>query len=191
MAFLKKELSALAGRIFAQTTSLFKNTMAHDKMSGVFDLANSDLSLCSEDGVVFKVHRSNLSTLSNVFAGMFESSHDDGTVVSLSEKSNVLDRFFRFFYPQLFSKTEDWEMDQLTELAFVSKKYEAFVVSDIVHRSLKIRSVCKNLYRNIKVLTYILQRLFPLQISPRYTTLPKISTLKPELTFLACTPMTY
>lgn len=110
--------------------------MSVDKTSEVFDLPRSDISLRSVDSVIFKVHRGKLMAYSDVFEGMFESSHDDGEPIQLTEVAEVLEGFLRFFYSRLYPQLDDWTTEHLFNVASCSRKYEVRVVRDVIHRIL-------------------------------------------------------
>lgn len=113
--------------------------MSDDKISDVFDLPKSDISLRSVDGTIFKVHRSKLAANSDVFEGMFEASHDDGQPIQLTENAEILEGFLRFFYSALYPALDKLTVEHLTSMALCSRKYEVFLVKDVIHGMLSIR----------------------------------------------------
>lgn len=108
-------------------------------VSDVFDLPSSDLSLRSVDGIIFKVHRNKLTANSDIFEGMFESSHDDGHPIQLTERADILEGFLRFFYGDLYPVVDSWSLEFLTDMAECSYKYEVALIRDVIHRVMFIR----------------------------------------------------
>lgn len=104
------------------------------KVSDTFNFEDSDISLQSCDGILFKVHQRNLSAWSEVFDNMFASRHmhSDGEPLQLSESSEELDILFRFFYPALHPDTVSWDLQQSFKIGPSAQKYGVATIAQLV-----------------------------------------------------------
>jgi hypothetical protein len=95
---------------------------------------DSDITIQSSDGVVFRLHQANLkiSMGSWEFA---EAKRDE--VVQLPEKSVILDLLFQFCYPERHPELNDLAFDILAELAEAVEKYKVFSAIDICRIGMK------------------------------------------------------
>ena len=89
---------------------------------------DSDITLQSSDGVLYKVHRKNLGIHSEGFAAAdaISASTDDNNnseIVHLSESSVVLDLLLQYMYHQHQPDLEDVDFQVLAEAA---EKYEVY-----------------------------------------------------------------
>ena len=96
--------------------------------------ADSDITLQSSDGILFKVHRKNLEVHSEGFAGadaIATGMSLGDEVVPLSESSAVLDLLLRHMYrgPQPDLRKIDFKL--LAALAEAAEKYQVFGASNI------------------------------------------------------------
>ncbi|KAJ6497276.1 hypothetical protein C8R45DRAFT_124078 [Mycena sanguinolenta] len=105
--------------------------MATPRLSQRFCASDADLTVCSSDGVLFKVHRQTLETHSGVFAGAADATRPENgdEVVDLTEPASVLDVLFQFMYttahqPDL--RTVDFST--LSDLTEAAEKYMVYSV---------------------------------------------------------------
>jgi hypothetical protein len=83
---------------------------------------DSDLTLRSSDGILFKVHRRNLFAYSEAFdAG--SSFKDTGEIVELSENSATLELLLQYIYPKPPPNLENLSARSLVRLAEAAEKY--------------------------------------------------------------------
>ena len=101
-------------------------------------MADSDISLQSADGVIFKVHKAQLSVHSAVFEDMLVSSHDDGEPTQLSEKSDALADLLCFFCKPLYPNLDGWKVAKLIQVGELANKYQAVMTRDVVNGQLLI-----------------------------------------------------
>jgi hypothetical protein len=89
---------------------------------------DSDLTLQSFDGVLYKVHRTNLEVHSESFAAAnsISATSDSSEVVYLDESSAVLDLLLQFMYRQRQPDLEEVDFQTLSELAEAAEKYEVY-----------------------------------------------------------------
>jgi hypothetical protein len=92
---------------------------------------DSDLTLQSSDGVLYKVHRKNLEFHSEPFAAadaISATSDNSGgaEIVHLSERSTVLDLLLQYMYRQRQPDLEKVDFQILAELAEAAEKYEVY-----------------------------------------------------------------
>ncbi|KAF8182742.1 hypothetical protein K438DRAFT_1600640 [Mycena galopus ATCC 62051] len=91
---------------------------------------DADLTVCSSDNVLFKVHRKNLEAHSGVFAGAGDATRPENgdEVVELSETANVLDALFQFMYAPAYAQPDLRSMDFMTfeALAEAAEKYMVY-----------------------------------------------------------------
>jgi hypothetical protein len=89
---------------------------------------DSDITIRSSDGVLFKLHQVNLK----VSLGAWNHSVTGiDEVVQLSERSAVLDLLFQFCYPERHPRLDDLAFDDLAELAKAAETYKVFSAIDI------------------------------------------------------------
>ena len=92
---------------------------------------DSDITMQSSDGVLYKVHRKNLELHSEGFASadaisVASDNADDTEVVHLSESSAVLDLLLQYMYRQRQPDLADVEFPILADLAEAAEKYEVY-----------------------------------------------------------------
>jgi hypothetical protein len=90
---------------------------------------DSDITLQSSEGVLYKVHRKNLGIHSEGFAAAdaISASTDDNNnseIVHLSESSVVLDLLLQYMYRQRQPDLEDVDFQASADLAEAAEKYE-------------------------------------------------------------------
>jgi hypothetical protein len=90
--------------------------------------SDTDLTVCSSDGVFFKVHLKNLGTHSGVFAGAGDATRPENgdEPVELSETADVLDLLFQFMYPQPQPDLRNLDFTVLAALAEAAEKYMVY-----------------------------------------------------------------
>lgn len=111
--------------------------------------ADSDLTIRSSDGVLFKVHRKNLELHSDVFAdaGNLSSCNE---IIDLSETSSVLELLFQFMYRQTQPDLSLIEFELLCPLAEAAEKYSVHSATQVC--KIYMRSVtCRNLVIGINM----------------------------------------
>ena len=96
---------------------------------------DSDLTLQSSDGVLYKVHRKNLEFHSETFAAAdaisaTSDNSGDAEIVHLSERSTVLDLLLQYMY-QRQPDLEKVDFQILAELAEAAEKYEVYSVMTV------------------------------------------------------------
>ncbi|KAF7350810.1 hypothetical protein MSAN_01642600 [Mycena sanguinolenta] len=105
--------------------------MAAPRLPQRFCAPDADLTVCSSDGVLFKVHRQTLEACSGVFAGAADATRPENgdETVDLTESANVLEILFQCMYatsqqPDL--RTLDFST--LSDLAEAAEKYMVYSV---------------------------------------------------------------
>ncbi|KAF8956957.1 hypothetical protein BDZ97DRAFT_1670745, partial [Flammula alnicola] len=85
----------------------------------------SDLTIQSIDGVLFKVHRKNLELGTGAFppSDLFDT---QGEVTCLTETADVLAIMFQFVYPRRHPDLEDVDFQLVIQVAEAVEKYEVF-----------------------------------------------------------------
>jgi len=103
------------------------------RVSERFCAADSDITLQSSDGVLFKVHRKNLEFHSESFAAAndFADASTSSEVVLLSESSAVLDLLLQFMYRQRQPDLGGVDFDILAELAEAAEKHEVYAAMTV------------------------------------------------------------
>jgi hypothetical protein len=83
---------------------------------------DADAIFRSSDQVLFRVHRKNLETHSNVFPSGETFTLESDEYIDMEEKSEILELFFQYVYPQRQSELKDVPFDILSGLAEVAEK---------------------------------------------------------------------
>ncbi|KAJ7350941.1 hypothetical protein DFH08DRAFT_862684 [Mycena albidolilacea] len=98
------------------------------QVSQRFCASDTDLTVCSSDGVLFKVHLKNLGTHSGVFAGAGDATRPENgdEPVELSETADVLGLLFQFMYPQPQPDLRSLNFTVLAALAEAAEKYMVY-----------------------------------------------------------------
>jgi hypothetical protein len=86
--------------------------------------ADSDITIQSSDGVLFRLHKANLK----ISSGSWNVEMPD---YQLSETSAVLDLLFQFCYPERQPDLDSIDFDNLTKLAEAAEKYKVFSAMNI------------------------------------------------------------
>ncbi|KAJ3510706.1 hypothetical protein NLJ89_g4525 [Agrocybe chaxingu] len=90
--------------------------------------SDADITIQSSNLVIFRLHRKNLETHTGAFPGgdlkMVQARPDE--VISLSEKSNVLELLFKFVYPCRQPPLKGLPFDTILALAEAVEKYEVY-----------------------------------------------------------------
>ncbi|KAJ7165505.1 hypothetical protein C8R43DRAFT_825263, partial [Mycena crocata] len=89
---------------------------------------DSDLTISSSDGVLFKVHRKNLEVHSDIFADASNATKPENgdDVVHLSESAAVLDLLFQYMYRQPQPDLKDVNVAVLSGLGEAVEKYVVY-----------------------------------------------------------------
>lgn len=91
--------------------------------------SDSDITIASSDGVLFKVHRRNLEMHSEGFPG--EEMATLNEVVNLTETSTTLELLFQYMYRQPQPDLEKVPFTVLAPLAEAAEKYRVFSAIEI------------------------------------------------------------
>ena len=97
--------------------------------------ADADLTFQSSDGVLFKLHRSNLITHSHAFPGHHIRS--DGETVRLEEDSEVLELLLLHVYPDPAPSLDDEDFKTVMRLADAAEKYQVASAMEICRLHMK------------------------------------------------------
>ena len=97
--------------------------------------ADADLTFESSDGVLFKLHRSNLSTHSHAFPGPHV--RTNGETVRLEEDSEVLELLLLHVYPDPAPPLDDEDFRTVTRLADAAEKYQVASAMEICRLHMK------------------------------------------------------
>ncbi|KAF7976526.1 hypothetical protein HWV62_6351 [Athelia sp. TMB] len=100
-----------------------------DCISSRFNAEDSDITFRSCDGLLFKIHHSNLAANSEGFAA--PPGTDSQEIVPLSEIGGTLELLFQFIYPQRQPDLVNMDFEQLAELAEAAEKYQVFAAMAI------------------------------------------------------------
>ncbi|KAF5351421.1 hypothetical protein D9758_013502 [Tetrapyrgos nigripes] len=104
-------------------TAVDADSKASSKVSKLFS-SGGDVIFRSSDGVLFHIQQ---KYLENMTEGFPLAEHTTPTqkdeIVSLPEKSSVLELLFQFTYPQMPPDLDDLEFPALMELAAAAEKY--------------------------------------------------------------------
>lgn len=82
--------------------------------------SDSDVTISSSDGVLFKVHRAILTAHSEVFPDGTFPTNDE--IVTLSEQSSTLDRLFHYMYRKVQPEVTELPFKDLSMLAEAAEK---------------------------------------------------------------------
>ncbi|KAF9457609.1 hypothetical protein BDZ94DRAFT_1175170, partial [Collybia nuda] len=96
---------------------------------------DSDVIFKSSDGVLFKLHKINLSVNSRGFPPAEFSTLNE--IVQMSETSDILELLFQFCYPYRRPDLELIEFKVLTSLAEAAEKYEVFPAMSMCNIQIK------------------------------------------------------
>ncbi|KAJ7496457.1 hypothetical protein FB451DRAFT_1455566, partial [Mycena latifolia] len=101
--------------------------------------ADSDITIASCDGVLFKVHRKNLEVHSDIFADAGDATHPDASdaVVMLSETSSVLELLFQYMHRQLPPDLQEVEFANCAGLAEAAEKYWVYSALTVCRMKMK------------------------------------------------------
>jgi len=99
------------------------------KYSERFNAADADLTISSSDGVLFKVHRKNLETYSDIFPGTDVPVENE--IVPLSEKASTLELLFQYMYRQRQPDLSKIDADELAMLAEAAEKYFVYAAMEV------------------------------------------------------------
>jgi hypothetical protein len=86
---------------------------------------DSDLTIQSNDGILFHIHKINLKMGAGGFAPP-EFDTQDSTPVRLSENAETLELLFQFCYPKRLPDMETVKFEVLAQLAEAAEKYEVY-----------------------------------------------------------------
>ncbi|KAJ7744583.1 hypothetical protein B0H16DRAFT_851181 [Mycena metata] len=104
--------------------------MEPTRISNRFCASDSDLTIASSDGVLFKVHHKNLEVHSDVFANAEGATRPQNgapdEIVYLSESADVLELLFQYMYRQPQPDLRDVEFGVFAGLAEAAEKYVVY-----------------------------------------------------------------
>lgn len=90
----------------------------------------------SADGVLFRLHRANLSTHSSIFPdGAHIRSEEE--VVKLEEDAEALELLFQHVYPEVVSTMDDISFKLLSRVVEAAEKYQITVAMEICRLHMK------------------------------------------------------
>ncbi|EGN92529.1 hypothetical protein SERLA73DRAFT_190854 [Serpula lacrymans var. lacrymans S7.3] len=115
-------------------TNIDPNTASEVKICERFSASDSDITIRSSDGVLFRVHRKNLTMHSEIFPGEELEAKDD---VDLDESSAVLELLFQFMYRQAQPKLSETSFSVLESLANAVEKYRVFPGIEVCRMHMK------------------------------------------------------
>ncbi|KZV63403.1 hypothetical protein PENSPDRAFT_657341 [Peniophora sp. CONT] len=131
--------------------------IAESRQSQTFSAADADLVFESSDGVIFKLHRANLTAHSHAFPG--EHVKDDGEVVRLQEDAEVLELLLLHVYPDPAPSLDGESFGIISRLAEAAEKYQIVSAMEICRLHMKIhhktnptdvlRYACKHGYHSL------------------------------------------
>ncbi|KAJ7198011.1 hypothetical protein GGX14DRAFT_470686 [Mycena pura] len=100
---------------------------------------DADITICSSDGVLFKLHRKNLELHSDIFANAANTTRPENgdEIVHLSERSDVLDLLFQYMYRQRQPDLQPVEFEVCTRLAEAAEKYLVYSAAPAAHLRLR------------------------------------------------------
>ena len=90
---------------------------------------DSDVTISSSDGVLFKVHRTTLTSRSDVFPDGTFATNDE--VVTLSERSSTLDLLFQYMYRMPHPDVTELCFEELSMLAEAAEKYHIYSAMEV------------------------------------------------------------
>ncbi|KAG6848355.1 hypothetical protein H0H93_000920 [Arthromyces matolae] len=93
-------------------------------VSQKFQAPDAEIVFKSADGVLFRIHKLNLTACSEGFTPPENSTFDE--IVPLTEDSATLERLFQFIYPQPQPELDDLDFGDLAQLAEAAEKYRVF-----------------------------------------------------------------
>ena len=83
---------------------------------------DADIMFRSSDGVLFRVHKTNLQACTEGFSPPEAS--DFGEVVELTETASILEVLFQFIYPMPQPRLESFSSTEIASLAEAAEKYQ-------------------------------------------------------------------
>ncbi|KAF8878654.1 hypothetical protein CPB84DRAFT_325793 [Gymnopilus junonius] len=89
-----------------------------------FSAQDADITIQSSDGILFKLHRSNLAGITGAFPG--PEIDTQGEIVHLTEPAKVLEIVFQYVYPRKHPSLKDLDFDTLLQVAEAVEKYDVF-----------------------------------------------------------------
>jgi hypothetical protein len=123
--------------MFVNFSSQFAIILVDSSMLLPVSASDSDLTIKSSDGILFKVHRQNLALHCEAFPGDEIATLDDSEVVELTESSETLELLFQYMYrqrqPDLWKST----IQQLCLVAEAAEKYQLFSAMEICKLSMR------------------------------------------------------
>ncbi|KAI0724672.1 hypothetical protein C8Q72DRAFT_857551 [Fomitopsis betulina] len=96
----------------------------------LFNAEDSDLTIQSCDGQLFRVHQRNLHDWSDAFPGS-EMPLQPKDIVCLSESAKTLELLFQFMYRQPQPDVQNLAIDQIASLAEAVEKYGVFTAQQV------------------------------------------------------------
>jgi hypothetical protein len=100
-----------------------------DCLNYLVTATHSDIVIQSSDGVLFRVHKSNLALSSAGFAPSEFETLDK--IVELTETSTTLNLLLKFCYPDRHPDLKTLKFDVLAPLAEAAQKYEVYSAMNV------------------------------------------------------------
>ncbi|TFY52143.1 hypothetical protein EVJ58_g10175 [Rhodofomes roseus] len=104
---------------------------SHPKCSERFCSPDSDNTVSSSDGVLFKLHRTNLGVHSDIFPGVEANVPVQDEIVALEEEASTLELLFQYVYPQRQPDLSKLNVRKLALLAEAAEKYSVYSAMEV------------------------------------------------------------
>lgn len=121
-----QDITQMYDSVIRSVSELQANDNGFDSRTFAVNADDSDMTIRSSDGILFKVHRKNLEAHSEVFSAGEGIINHPGDIVEMEERSEVLELFFQYFYRQRQPELSDLPFSTLADLAEAVEKYEVF-----------------------------------------------------------------
>jgi hypothetical protein len=108
--------------------SHFRSSSYRKTHTQIVDFEDSDITIESHDGVIFKLHVANLKVSMGAWPWELTVANE---VVQLPEPSGILDLLFQFCYPERHPELNHLAFDILADFAKAAEKYKVFGAIDI------------------------------------------------------------
>jgi hypothetical protein len=119
-------------------------------MVAVVSAADSDVTFVSSDGVLFCIHKINLTVSAGGFAPqVFET---QGENIHFAETAQTLELLFQFCYPDYYPDIEVLEFSEFAMLAETAEKYQVFSAMNVCKIRMKLITFYTRMF-NVHLLT--------------------------------------